>query len=89
MSIAADKAYYKEYNPMKIQKVAKVVLDMAKITAIEGKKVKIGEAEGLVKGFEKDDQGYEYVLLDMNDPYTYETLTYKVTIKALEKSTNN
>lgn|GEM_PF-6121616 len=89
IEIKADKAYGAEYNEKKVQKVAKYILEISKIEPKEGERLKLGNEEGLVKGFETDDKGYEYVLLDINPPYTYETLTYQVTIKALEKSVKN
>lgn len=85
LKIAADKAYGTEYEKTKIQKIWKDIFTMSKLTPIQGEKLKLGETEGLVRGFETNEKGFEYVLFDINPPYTYETLTYKVTIISLEK----
>ena len=89
IKIAADKAYGSEYNEKKVQKIAKNIFEMSKLNPVEGEKLTLGNEEGLIKGFEKDDKGYEYVLFDINPPYTYETLTYKVNIQKLEKKIVN
>jgi hypothetical protein len=53
--------------------------------AKEGAYIKIGNSEATIKWFTKDEQGMDLVILDMNPPYTYTTLSYTVTIKKLEK----
>lgn len=89
IDIDADKAYQPQYNKMKVQKIAKNVFEISNIETIKDQKTKLWDIEGVVRWFEQDEKWNEYVLLDINPPYTYETLTYKITIKKLEKKLVN
>jgi len=85
IKITAEKAYGAEYNKMKVQKIAKNIFETSKLNPVKGEKIQLGNETGLVIGYETDQKWNEYVLFDINPPYTYETLTYKITIKKLEK----
>ena len=90
LEISPENAYASEYDPMKVQKFAKIILDDAGMQDIPvGAYIKIGKLEGTIKWFTIDAQGNELVLLETNPLYTYTTITYKVTIKKLEKKQIN
>lgn len=81
ITITADKWYGDLYNPMKVQKISKLIFDKIKIDIKNGSFQKLGDTlEGVIKWMEKDKQGNELVLFDINPRETRDTLVYKVTL---------
>lgn len=85
LEISPENAYANEYDPMKVQKIAKALFDDGIVWAKEGAYIKIGDIEGTIKWFTKDENGKEFVLLETNPLYTYTTISYVITLKKLEK----
>ena len=86
LEIVPEDAYANEYNPLKIQQIARARLNSGMIDAKEWAYIKIGNVEGTIKWFIKDENGNDVVILENNPPYTYEALTYIITMKKITKN---
>ena len=87
IDIAPENGYGKDYDKMKIQKISRTLFDKANIKIVEGKMWTLGEMKGMIKWIEKDKNGNEFVIFDINPEQTRQTLNYEVTIQTLEKWT--
>ena len=87
MTITPDLGYGNQYRTNNIQKVSKFIFDKLSIIPTSGNTVKLGNIEGIVKGTQKDEQGNDIVLFDINPAQTRQKLNYEITIKELKKAT--
>lgn len=78
--------YGKLYNESNIQKISQLIFDKLSISPKDGSTQNLWGVEGIVKGTEKDGSGNVLVLFDINPRQTYETLKYKVTIIAKDRT---
>lgn len=87
VTITPDLGYGNQYRTNNIQKVSKFIFDKLSIIPTSGNTVKLGNIEGIVKGTQKDEQGNDIVLFDINPAQTRQNLDYEITIKELKKAT--
>jgi len=81
--IIPEYGYGKQYNPLKVQQIAKIIIDrnikINKTNPEIWKLYKIWDIEGIIKSKEwKWD--FQYFMLDINPRNTYENLIFKVKI---------
>ncbi len=82
ITVPAKLWYGANYNPFQLQKISKLVFDkMTQGSSWEKQTFfTIAGVRWVIKGIEKDENGNEIVLRDINPRETRDTLVYKVTI---------
>lgn len=81
VTITPDEWYGSRYNKFQLQRISKLVFDKMVGTGWDISWVKvIAWVTGVLKGIEKDTDGNEMVLRDINPRETWENLVYKVTL---------
>lgn len=84
--ITPAKGYGNIYSSNNIQKVAKIIFDKLGIVPSSGDVIILGSVKGMVRGIEKDIQGNENILFDINPIYTFENTIYSITINDIQKA---
>ncbi|MCX6823194.1 MAG: FKBP-type peptidyl-prolyl cis-trans isomerase [candidate division SR1 bacterium] len=81
ITVTPDQGYGSLYNTFQLQKISKVLFD--KMTGTTGDTAGVrtlAGIRGVLKGVEKDAQGNEMVLRDINPRETWDNVIYKVTL---------
>ncbi len=86
ITITPDKWYAYEYNQNNLQKVSKLIFDKLNIEIKEGELVYLWETKGVIKGIEKDTDGNDVILLDINPAQYRQDTTYQIYIEDIQKA---
>ena len=81
ITVTPDEWYGKQYNKFGLQKISKLLFDKMSDDTWDLSWIKnIAGVTGVLKGMEKDSNGNEMVLRDINPRETWDNLVYKVTL---------
>lgn len=81
ITVTPDEWYGSRYSKFQLQKISKLLFDKMSNSSGDTASVRtIAWVRGVIKGMEKDKDGNEIVLRDINPRETWENVVYKVTL---------
>ncbi len=88
-TIKPEEWYKQLYSENKQQHVSAYIFERLWISTEIGKKVTLGEIQGIIIANQKNDQGNSIIVIDENPEQTRQKTEYTISIQNIEKSTTN